>query len=182
MSFVVSCIPSSVLAWGIPKDEKASCVAVFRVAQSPTRLKRLSSSSVSSNGVCKVWGVLYFFFPFLRVFGLGVCVVYGFSGVLFPTRGTLNHDSFLCMNPNLLVDFFFFFINFMKFIWGHVLCTSDIPKSGSFNVCQIWGVVNEWLSKLLSRHARKGHVLKGRLPWCLGRPTQKPGKGYLCTQ
>ena len=45
-----------------------------------------------------------------------------------------------------------------------------------------FGVKNEWLSKLLSRHARKGHVLKGRLPWYLGRPTQKPGKGYLCTQ
>ena len=53
----------------------AQCAAVYRVALSLTRLKRLSSRSVGSNGVCKVWGVLFFFFfTFLRVLGLGVFV------------------------------------------------------------------------------------------------------------
>lgn len=52
----------------------AQCAAVCRVALSPARLKRLSSRSVGSNGVCKVWGVLLFFLIFLRVLGLGLFV------------------------------------------------------------------------------------------------------------
>ena len=66
----------------------AQCAAVYRVALSLTRLKRLSSRSVSSNGVCEVWGVLFFFFYFFKGVGFGcVCVVYGLSGVFFPTPG-----------------------------------------------------------------------------------------------
>ena len=41
---------SSVLAWRIPGDRGAWWAAVYGVAQSPTRLKRLSSSSSSSMG------------------------------------------------------------------------------------------------------------------------------------
>ena len=41
---------SSVLAWRIPEDGGAWWVAIYGVAQSQTRLKRLSSSSSSSRG------------------------------------------------------------------------------------------------------------------------------------
>ena len=94
-----------------PRDSGACWAPVYGVAQSWTRLKRLSSSSSSMKtvlGNLRVMCLQHVYMLFMTIIGT-IIIAVGTLGLLFPQNASVNYsDAFkLIITPNLVLNLLF---------------------------------------------------------------------------